>query len=454
MFLKKKIEKALGASVLVSDEMTGAIRLWSDVYKNRAPWLDENVKSLNLCAGIANEFSRLVTLEFSSCAEGSKRADVIDECYQKLIREIRRYVEYACALGGIVLKPYVENGKLEIEFVGADKFFPTKFNGRGEVISAAFCEHKKVGEKLYLRIEHHDMTEMGVEITNRAFACGGFFSNISEVPLSRVSEWENLEEYVFLEGVKKPLFSYFKIPFANNIDLYSPLGVSVFSRAVDVICEADRQYSRLLWEFEGGELAIDASVDAVKSAGKDFKMPHLRERLFRGIDIDLAGGDLYSVFAPALRDTSIINGLEHILYRVEDLCGLSRGVFSNVDIGAKTATELKIMRQRTYASVCDIQSSLKEALSLLVDALDVLCDVYDLAPGGDVSLSFDFDDSIISDRQTEFEERCTLLEKGIISDWEMRVWYLGESEEEAKKMQSAECKMQNDGVAGLSLPTE
>ena len=110
------------------------------------------------------------------------------------------------------------------------------------------------------------MTKSGVEITNRAFLEGGLFSNLSEVALERIKEWEDLEPYIFLKGVNKPLFSYFKIPFANNVSMYSPLGVSVFSRAIDVICEADKQYSRLLWEFEGGELAIDASVDAVLTA--------------------------------------------------------------------------------------------------------------------------------------------------------------------------------------------
>ena len=56
-----------------------------------------------------------------------------------------------------------------------------------------------------------------------------------EVPLSAVPEWANLEEAVTILHVKKPLFAYFKIPNANNVDDSSPLGVSVYSRAVDDI---------------------------------------------------------------------------------------------------------------------------------------------------------------------------------------------------------------------------
>lgn len=50
-----------------------------------------------------------------------------------------------------------------------------------------------------------------------------------EVPLSAVPEWANLEEAVTILNVKKPLFAYFKIPNANNVDDSSPLGVSVYS---------------------------------------------------------------------------------------------------------------------------------------------------------------------------------------------------------------------------------
>ena len=434
MFLYKKIEKALGMRVLVSDEMSAKIRLWRDVYTGRAPWLDENVKSMNLCCAIACELARLTTLEFKSRVSGSERAELIDKSYQNMLVNLRQNVEYACGIGGVVLKPFVEDGNLEIEYVSQDRFFPTKVNTRGEIVSAAFCEYRKVGEKQYVRIEHHEMTNEGVTITNRAFLCGGLFTSYSEVPLSKVSEWSELSEYVFFEGVKKPLFAYFKIPFANNFDLSSPLGVSVFSRALDVICEADKQYSRLLWEFEGGELAIDASVDAIRQRGKDFVMPHLKERLFRGLDIESEGGDLYSVFAPELRDSSIINGLNQLFMRIEDLCGLSRGMLSDLNQNARTATELKMMRQKTHSSVTDIQKALEKCLTELVRALSVLCDIYNLAPMGEVNLIFEFDYSIIADRTVEFKERQTLLENGVILPWEMRAWYLGESEEMAKEV--------------------
>lgn len=429
--MKTKIEKLLKVPVLISDSMDNSIRTWKKAYKD-AGSISESEKSMNLCSAIAAEIARLVTIEFRSHITGGKKAEMMDRGYQKFLKSIRRYTEYACALGGVIFKPYFDGEELSVECIGADNFFPTAFSNSGEIISCVFTEYKKVKDKLYLRLEYHNMKDGGVEITNRAFYTGGIFSSFSEVPLSRVKEWETLSEYTFLEGVKKPLFAYFKIPFANNIDMYSPLGVSVYSRALDVIGEADKQYSRLLWEFEGGELAIDASVDALKQNGKNYLLPKLSERLFRGIDIELSGGDLYSVFSPELRDKSLINGLEQLLIRIEDLCGLSRGVFSNADIQVKTATELKIMRQKTYSTVSDIQFSLKCALLSLAESLHTLISIYGTEKTDGYDVSFEFDDSVICDRETEFNERKELLSLGVISPAEMRAWYLGESEEQAK----------------------
>ena len=46
------------------------------------------------------------------------------------------------------------------------------------------------------------------------------------------------------------------MPLANNIDTSSPLGASIYSRAVDLIKQADQQWTDFLWEFESGKRAL------------------------------------------------------------------------------------------------------------------------------------------------------------------------------------------------------
>lgn len=98
----------------------------------------------------------------------------------------------------------------------------------------------------------------------------------------------------------------------------------------------------------------------------------------------------------------------------------------------KTAEEIKSSKQRSYATVCDIQNSLKTALTELAEAMGAYSDLYGLAPDGEISVSFEFDDSIIADRKTEFEEKQRLVATGIMQPWELRSWYFGEDKETAK----------------------
>ena len=63
---KDLVAKKLNIDVAVSNNMSNAIDLWSKIYENKAPWLDDDIKSLNLGSVIANEVARLVTVEFES----------------------------------------------------------------------------------------------------------------------------------------------------------------------------------------------------------------------------------------------------------------------------------------------------------------------------------------------------------------------------------------------------
>lgn len=413
--------------------MEEQIRLWSKLYHNQAPWLGREVHSLNLPAVISAELSRMATMEFSSNVTGSKRADFLSAQYKPVLRDLRTYTEYACAKGGVVLKPYITGNRIGVDCVQADCFLPVSFDSTGRLTGAVFADCVTMGRGEYLRLERHELTSEGVEICNFAYERNG--TNWKEISLSAVPKWAELTPKMRVEGVDRPLFAYLKMPGANTVDPTSPLGVSVYQRAIELMEQADLQYSRLLWEFEGGELAIDASSEALgyDRNGKAV-LPKLNRRLFRGLEIDAGGQDLYSVFSPALRDQSLINGLNEILSRIEDACGLARGTISHPEGEIRTATELKMMRQRSYTTVSDIQKAIADALEDLLYAMNVWTDLYQLAPNGEWQVSFRFDDSVLTDRNQEFSEKKQLVEAGIMFPWEFRMWYLGESEEQAKEV--------------------
>lgn len=426
----------------------------------------------------------------------TERADFLNEQYKKLKKQIRRQLEYGVAKGGLAIKPYVvmydsgktpgsseaekdssatnsseqnnssnpehtratgsvfeydsdlESAEIEFDFVQADRFFPLSFDANGKVIEAAFIQTRVDKDKVYIRLEYHKLEGRTVTVQNYAFENDNLamsditnFSIASDlgtpIPLSRVAEWKSIQPKVTINNVDRLLFAYFKMPEANTIDSYSPLGVSGYSRVVSLIKDADMQYSRMLWEYEAGEMAIDVDRDAMKLVTEadgytHSVMPAKQQRLFRKIDLN--SEETYNVFAPALRDDSLNHGLNVILMRIEDACGISRGTLSEAtSLEAKTATELKILKQRSFASNADIQQALEDALRDVVYVMDVYCDLYDVTPDGDYEISFEWDDSIIVDSETELQKRLTLMQNGITSKLETRMWYFGETENQAKQ---------------------
>ena len=441
------------------------------------PGVDEN--------GMPTMGQGTMTIKKNVPKGNTERADYLADQFGKVKKQIRRQLEYGVAKGGFVIKPYPVfdkdfgnkvdteetkdvvvkqnadkvikhndtelkqkkdyHAQLEFEYIQADGFYPIAFNANGKIVEAAFIERKMDKDFVYSRVEHHKLEGKTCTVENLAFKSAnntqtGHRIDSEElgtpIPLNAVPEWAGLESKTVFEPVDRLMFAYFKMPEANTVDTYSPLGVSGYSRVVNLIKDADMQYSRLLWEFEGGELAIDIDRDALKlvqdANGNDItKRPVSQERLFRKIDLN--SEETYEVFSPALRDSSLLNGLDAILVRIEDCTGMSRGSISNTPLNeAKTATEIKILRQRSYSTNADIQQALEDTLKDTVYIMDALCSLYHITPEGEYECSFEWDDSILVDMETELSKRLTLMQNGLASKVETRMWYFNETENQAK----------------------
>jgi len=451
--LLREDPEAAVSDIMMSAEMEQGLALWSKMYTDNAPWVDgKNVHSLGLAAAIASEYARLVTLEMDAGLTGSPRAAYLDVPFQELIsKRLREQVEYGCAKGSMVFKPYVQNGSIAIDCVQADMFYPLSFDSSKRLTGAIFSERITRSGRIYTRLEAHRFLEDGTYlITNQAHMSKSDSALGAQIELTDVPEWADIDPEVSVSGLERPLFAYFRQPSANNIDCDSPMGISVFARAADLIREADRQYSRFLWEFEGGELAIDAAADVVRATPDgQLSLPKGKERLFR--KLDTGDPDFYKEFAPALRDTSLLNGLNAILRRIEFNCALAYGTLSDVQSTDKTAEEIRASKQRSYSSVSDTQKALEAALRDLVYAMDVLATAYNLAPAGIIDFRFEWDDSIVADRPTEFAERMQLQTAGRLRPEINIAWYFGVDEAEALGMMTPDTP---DPLAAFSGMTD
>lgn len=402
--------------------------LWLDMYRDESPWISAETLSMGLPSSISSELARLTTIEMESEIPNDEE---LNEDYQEVIDYARNFVEYGLALGGIILKPYIDRDKLAVDYVTPDLFIPISFNSSGDIDHIVFIDEYQQGDYIYRRLEEHDLTGDRYIINNAAYRTKSEDTLGDVIALNQVDRWSSLAETAIIKNVDKPLFGYFKNPQANNLDLTSPLGVSCYSRATSLIQDADEQYSRIIWEYEGSELAIDADITVMKANGD---LPAGKERLFRNLGLEKTDGDFYNVFNPTIRDESLFNGLNKILMKIEFLCGLAYGTISDIQIVTKTAEEIKASKQRSYSTVVDIQKSLQKALEDLIDAMQVLRSFYLGKAIIEPETSFHFDDSLIVDTATEQAIRMQEVAAGLTKPEAYLMWRYGVGEDEAKEM--------------------
>ena len=454
MFNRRPYEQ-LGVMPVTTNEMMNAIELWDNMYKNNVPWMGPERQSLNLASQIAAEIAIMVTLEAKVEVKGKGRGEWLNKQLEPLVKMIQRITEYACATGGLILKPYPSNGGIAIDVVQATDFLPTAYDSKGNIVGAVFLERIVKDSVTYTRYESHAMNGEHYHISNKAYKTYNGADNTAgtEIPLASVTEWADLEAEIDINGAGAPLFAYFRIPLGNTIDPKNPLGVSIYSKAVDLIRDADIQYQRLMWEYEGSELAIDAPEDIFIDEYNKSMLPAGKQRLFRMNQLDPKSttGKIMEVFSPTIRDESLVNGLNQILMRIENQTGLARGTLSDAtNIEAKTAYEIRISRQRTYATVTAIQRSLESSLRELLSAMDTMATLYNLTPAGDYEITCIWDDSVVTDAETERIRDMGEVRDGLMHKWEYRTKWYGEDEKTAKKAVGEAEQMSDDELMGFS----
>jgi A118 family predicted phage portal protein len=401
------------------------IPLWAAYYDGTPPYLgtDGISDTINLGYSVAHELARLVTLEFKSELSSPSENGQGVFSWAKIVDDSPKYTEYACALGGVMLKPYYDGSRIITNYVRADSFFPTAFDSNNDITGCIFIDSLKKGRIYFTRLEYHRYSGSSYLISNRAFMSENDTQLGREISLVTVPEWAEITAEAELENVKTPLYAY----------LGMTDGRSAYSRALDIFRNADEQYSRLLWEAKATEPAVFADVTVLRPDNdkKRSKLSRLSNRLFKLLD--LGDDDLIREYAPQIRDASQINILNTILRRAEFLCGLAYGTLSDINDTEKTASEIKTSMQRSYATVKAIQQELQNALERYLGVVSELFSIYELG-AFESGASFDFDDSLVNDTETEQKILMQEVSAGLISP----VFYLqrryGVTEEQALEM--------------------
>jgi A118 family predicted phage portal protein len=423
MITRSDIKSTYGSDTAITDSFVAAINEWARMYAGKAEWVDnDSVHSLRLEQSITREFANTVLNEMTATVTNDK----LNEIYKSAIEDINKNFQRGLATGAMVIKPL---GADKVQFVSQDAFVPIEYDVNGRLIKVIFPEVKQIAENTYCtRLEFHSLDcEKGLTITNRAFLSHTKDTLGREIPLGSVDEWAKLVPEITYPAMLRPAFGYYINPIDNTVD-NSHGGVSIFEPARHLIRLADIQFGRLDWEFESGERAIYADELALKTTdGKKRDVPRLKQRLFKTIG---ANEDFFKEFSPALRQTDFLAGLDAYKREIEFAVGLSYGDISSPQSVDKTATEVKVSKQRKYDTVTAIQSNLKNCLDDLVYALAF----YNSMTQSNYKFNVNFEDSVLSDDDAKRTQDRQDVSMGVMPLWEYRMKWYGEDEKTAKEM--------------------
>lgn len=454
MFFKSDAKRIFDVDILLSDPMDMAIRTWNQIYAGHPNWVDKDnhVTTINFAKSVSSETARLTCLDLSIKVSGSARATYLQSVIDNMFGKIREYVERGCVNGTIILKP---NGD-GIDCFDPQRFLPTEVDGNGNIRAGIFFDFYEQSKKYYKRLEYHRFADDGVYlISNRCFISESSTSLGTETDITK-TPWKELMPDVGIENIEKPLFAVFKTPMANNIDIASPLGMSIFAEAMEELKDLDVAYSRNAKEiydskrtvladerlFDGKAIMVDGEIVRVKP-----KMPdYIRNVLSEGQE------NFYQEINPNLNTDTRVKGINNILSILAYKCGYSNGYFSFDSMtGIQTATGVEASQQRTIQFIKDVRDKLEMTMDDLIYAIDKYADLYDLAPVGVYEVEYGFG-NICYNYEEDKKTWWGYVTAGKVPAWMYFVKFENMSEDEAKAMQAemdaAEAEKMNPGLYG------
>lgn len=423
------VAKELG-EYLYSSSTARAIDLWGRMYRGQAPWNNDRTKSAELASAVSSEVARLITIELSGEATGS---EALSSEFQNVIPKLRRFAEYGAAKGSLIIKPIVCDDTLTTQFIQADRFFPLVWDSSGNLTKCVFADQMRKGNTIFTLLEVHTLDRGEYTVENRLYRSNYDGSLGTRIALSEVGKWAELDDEGRFAGIDRLPFGLFNCPIANHIDEDSPMGVSVYSRAVELICEADRRYSGESWEFESKETAVHVGSSMLKYDKEQdaYIYPGGRKMLYRPVETASGAVDkpYMETFSPDIRYDAYKEGWNEQLRRIEFACNLAYGTISDPNSVDRTATEIEASKQRSYTFICDCQKSLEHALNGWADGA-----AFWLALNGQSGaheLKLEWGDGILANPDAEREEDRKDLANGTLRPEEYRAKYRNETIEEA-----------------------
>ena len=242
----------------------------------------------------------------------------------------------------------------------------------------------------------------------------------------------------FETNSSEPLFFIIKPQKANNVDLDSPLGVSVYNDATDIVIGCDFIYDQINQDILTGQriILMDKSLLGIDPSGKpippqDFKKWCMQFVGDEGaVDID----KVIKEFSPDLHGEDLCDTLQQNLNLLSMRCGLGTNYYNFDKTAGVTATEYVGSQQDLVRNVNINLTNISDIMTNIVKKIiwvGVNILGYDLLQDAKVIVTIP--DGVVTNDAAEKEQDRQDVRDGIMSKAEYRAKWYGETLEDAQQ---------------------
>ncbi|KYC72301.1 phage portal protein [Heyndrickxia coagulans] len=431
MFAKMGLIKEINnvsqlAAVQESERQYNRIEIWKSLYHGRLAQLYDSPfhetkwmsvdgthhkrwrATMGMPKVVAQEMAKLVFNEKCVINISVSGNDSIEEQLNEILENSHFHklfqgkLEAMFAMGGLVIKPYYKDGSIHFSFVTADCFLPVQ-STNDHIEAGVFLNVTRKGKKFYTLLEWHTWDGPTYVITNELYESDTEGSLGHKVSLSIL--YPDIEPETRIENLTHPLFVYIKPNLANNFDLDSPLGISIYANAIDTLKSLDVAFDSFQREFILGKKRIMVPQQALRTVvdpatGQMVRYFDVEDEVFKAY-ADTDNEDKIQDISVELRVQEHIDAINALLNILASQLGFSAGTFAFTG-GASVATATQVISENSQtfrtknSHETVIEAGLKELVHVLVEMMVLYGELSSIPDEIDVTV--DFDDSIAEDR--------------------------------------------------------
>lgn len=439
MTVEKVIKEVTGKDVVALTDLTD---LWLQYYKgdvlnfhhyeiyNGYNKIKCERQTLNMPKKICEDWANLLLNEKTDVVVGDdEQQDKLWELLNKVNFWVKgnQGVEKTFALGtGAFLETFDEKGNERLSFVNGAKIYPITFD-QDKITECAFVNVNSRTTIIQMHLIDEDgnyairTMQYEKEQNNTAGDIGDLIS-----------------DDIFYTNSPLAWYQILKPNICNNVDINSPMGISIYANALDTLQGVDLAYDGFCEEMRLGQAKIFMNR---KLTQYDENGQHLtfdvNEKGFyylgEGDNVDKQPVTFYN---PPLRTDSYFNGINNALNLLSSKVGFGENHYRFDKGGVTTATQVISENSEMFRSLKKHEILLNEVIIGVCKALMYIHNNFT-----DDSFKFDlnanievkFDDSIIEDKETMKMTDRQDVNMGVMSKVEYRMKWYNEDEEIAKQ---------------------